>query len=153
MYVPKSFSLVVQGLQVQRILSVAAIAGWIHCNKYSVAGEKCFAVEAERREFPRIIHFQCPGLADFYTFSRSSVRDIDYLNENERMRVDQLEVLHFHFGDEPLLSIVDASDGVMPPGGDTPGQNNSNCSDPIHKQLGIIRPPGLLSSFGSEFPE
>lgn len=128
MYVPESCSLMIQSPKVQRILSIAGIAGWIHRHQYLVTRDERFSIKAESGELPRIIHLQCPGLADFYPFSRLPVGDADYLHKNERMRIDELEVLHLHYGDEAFLSVVDASDGVVPLRGDAPGQDNSSSS-------------------------
>ena len=64
------------------------MATWIYRYKDLVAWDECLVIKPELREFPRIIHLKCPRLSNCYAISHLSVRDANYFNDNEWMRVD-----------------------------------------------------------------
>ena len=100
------------------------MATWIHRYEDLVAWDKCLVVETECGEFPLVIHFECPRLPDRNTVNYLSVRDASNLDEYMRMRIDQMELRHFHFKREALLIIVDIPDPVVALGSRAPKQDD-----------------------------
>ena len=100
-------------------------ATWIYRYEDLVARDECLVVETECGEFPLVVHLECPRLPDRNTINHLSVRDTSDLDENMRMRIDQLEFPHFHFNDEALLTIVNVLDPVVTLRSGTPKQDDS----------------------------
>lgn len=100
---------------------------WIYGYEELIARDKCLVVETECGEFPLVIHLKCPRLPDRNTVSHLSVRDASDLDENMRMRVDQLELLHFDFKGDAPRSIVNISDPVVAIGTRAAKQDDGVC--------------------------
>jgi len=64
------------------------MATWIYRYEDLVAWDECVVIEPERSELPRVIHLKGPRLPNRYAINDLSVRDGNYFNENEWMRVD-----------------------------------------------------------------
>lgn len=60
----------------------------IYCYDNLVAWDERLVIEPERNEFPHVIHLERPRLPNCYTVDFLPLRDVDYLNNNEWMRVD-----------------------------------------------------------------
>ena len=116
MYVYEAFSAVLYTPQIQRVLAIASVTARVDGYDDSVTRDERFSVETEREELAHIIHFERPRLPNRNTVNRLPARDVSDFNNDEWMRIDQLEFSHLDFGRETSLVIVNSDDGMMAEG-------------------------------------